>query len=87
MTQAAVDYAKLQYKQGEFRDIQYIPRKKTIKCEVDDTVTLKLKKTRNGISVIIKNATKFVTLTDETFNFICNSLEGIQFLISFLNEQ
>ena len=87
MTQAAVDFAKLQQDQGEFRDIQYIPKKKTITCEVSDTVTLKLKNTKNGVTVMIWNASKFVTLNDKTFKFICDSQEQIRFLVSFLEQQ
>ena len=88
MTQAAVDFAKLQNDQGEFRDIQYIPKKKkTITCEVSDTVTLKLKNTKNGVTVMIWNASKFVTLNDKTFKFICDLQEQIRFLVSFLEQQ
>ena len=88
MTQAAVDFAKLQHDQGEFMNIQYITtKKKTIICEVSDTVTLKLKNTKNGITVMIWNASKFVTLSDETFHFICDSQEQIRFLVSFLEQQ
>ena len=86
MAQASFDFARIQYERGEFRNIQYIPLKKTVRCEISDNVTLKIKKTCNGITVMIRNASKFVTLPNDTFNFICNSQERIQFLMSFLEQ-
>ena len=46
MAQASIDFARIQYERGEFRNIQYIPLKKTIRCEISDNVTLKIKKKR-----------------------------------------
>ena len=87
MTQAGIDFAKLQSQRGEFRLVQYTPEKRSIKCEINETLTLKLKQIKNGINVMIKNASKFVTLTIDEFKFICDSEVGIQFLSSVLNTQ
>lgn len=87
MTQQLINHCNRLYINGEFRLIQYIPEKKVIICDVNETVTLVLKRTNAGVTVMIKNASKYVTLTEEVLKFICDSHVSIGYLCSFLEKQ
>ena len=84
MTQVDVDKAKSLFDHGDFRFINYLSNKRTIVCGINETVTLVVKKTNSGITVRVNNSSKYVTLTDEIFNFICNCHVSISYMISFL---
>jgi hypothetical protein len=85
MAQAIVDSARVSFDKGEFNSIEYDKRK--IKCIVNETVTLVIKKTNNGITVMIKNASKYVTLTEDVLQFICNAHVSISYLCTLLEHQ
>ena len=87
MAQADLENAKIQFQRGEFRCIQYTPDKRIIKCAINETVSLMLKKTSKGITVTIRNSSKYVSLTEDIFKFICDAFVSIDFLKSFLEEQ
>lgn len=87
MTQIAVDNAKLHFQNRDFQSVRYLPRKNTIICDVNETVSIVLKKRNGKITVQIRNLSKYVSLTEELFKFICDCNVSISFLISMLEHE
>lgn len=86
MSQAEVEHAKLQFELGEFRIVEYKTAKRRIICHVNETTSLELKQTNCGVIVMIKSASKYVTITREVFKFICDSYMSIDYLCSILEK-
>lgn len=79
-----LDMAQEQLNAGGFHSLQWIPKKKMVKCIVNPFCSIKVENTGDGVFLIIQEGNSRIRMRKDTFNQLYEYKESIQFLMSFL---